>query len=73
MRLYDWSHDESNLIGIILYHNSFQNKPFINYLSLNLPNLLGQSFKSTYVINLFIKSVVLLACDISLFLTNICI
>ena len=47
MRLYNWSHNRFNLIKRILYYNLYQDKPLINHLSFDLPNLFGQSSKST--------------------------
>ena len=60
MKLYNQSHDRSNLIKTILYHNSSQNWPLINHPSLDLLNFFNQLFKlsfwSTYIINLLNQS-----------------
>ena len=56
MRSHDWSRDRSNLIGTISYHNLSQSGLLINHLLPDLPNLLGQSSKSTFQINLLNQS-----------------
>lgn len=50
MMSYDESCRGANLVETISYHNLFWGWPLINYLSLNLPNLFGQSFKLMYII-----------------------
>lgn len=40
MKSHDQLRDQANLIGAILYDNSFQGKSFIIHPSFNLPNLL---------------------------------
>ncbi len=52
MKSYDQLRDGSNLIKTISYHNLSQGWPLINYLSPNLLNLLGQSSKLIFWINL---------------------
>ena len=67
IKLHDWSHNGSNLIGTISYHNLSRDGPLINHLSPDLPNFLGQpsklTFELTYTINFFIKLVAPLAYD----------
>ncbi len=48
MKLYDYSCDGSNLIGMISYYNLFWDWPLINHLLPDLPNLFGLPFKSTF-------------------------
>ena len=52
IKLHNESHDRSNLIETISYYNLSQSGALINHPSPDLPNLLGQPFKSTFWINL---------------------